>query len=73
MSGWTSTGPAGPWAPKGTIADLSYLPANRTYGGHAVTRLPGGVQLVVWSVSPNASGNATGAGIGVTTPSQPLG
>lgn len=73
VSAWTSTGPAGPWAPKGTIADLRYLPANRTYGGHAVTRLPGGAQLVVWSVSPNASGNATGAGIGVTTPSQPLG
>lgn len=72
VSAWTSATPAGPWAPVGQIADLTYLPAARTYGGHAATRLPGGASIVVWSVSPDRSGNITGAGIGVADPTQPL-
>ncbi len=73
VSAWTSASPAGPWTPLGAVADLSYLPAGRTYGGHAATQLPGGVPVVVWSVSPTASGSNAGAGIGVAAPSRPLG
>ncbi len=73
VSAWSAPSPAGPWTPIGQVADLTYLPAGRTYGGHAASQLPGGDPIVVWSVSPTASGNTSGAGIGVAAPAMPLG
>ncbi|MCU1453176.1 MAG: hypothetical protein JWN46_1322 [Acidimicrobiales bacterium] len=73
ISGWTSAGSAGPWAPLGTIGTATHAGGSSvSYGPHAVT-VGSGKQFIIWSTSAVAHLSTIGAGFGVIDPAVPLG